>query len=551
MRIGSESRLAAWLAALATGLLSPSFLLLAPIRRDSGFWIPQRLHALMSYGEGPHIAALCVLPGALAAAFLALRKSRPIPLAAAGALCALVVANNFYGATALAILYPIMVWSVWNGERSSGVLLRAATIPAIAYGLSAFWFTPSYVRITLIDLNWVSMPGNIFSKMALVAVVALFCYLTRRLAGGCRDREWPIFVTGAAMFLSLYVLGFYAFGFRVTGEPARLIPELDFVLILATVEVLRLFWYRPRGSRVRRVALVLLAVLAFSPSIRYLRHAWTPFPKVAPVENVYEYRTTQWIHDHLPGQRVLPTGSVRFWFDAWTDNAQPDGGSDQGMLNQRLPDATFQILHGDRGDLAALWLQALGTDAVVVDDKTSLNAYHDFGRPEKFRDVARPIYDDAHGTIIYQVPRVHPGLARLVDSAKIAALQPIHGGDDADGLMKYVAAVEDPARHEATSTWRGFDEVDIQSNSKPGESVLLQETWDPAWHAYENGKELPLHVEPIMDFMLIDVPEGAHNIQMRFETPPENRFGQVLFVITALGVFIYSASASNRASNRG
>jgi len=34
--------------------------------------------------------------------------------------------------------------------------------------------------------------------------------------------------------------------------------------------------------------------------------------------------------------------------------------------------------------------------------------------------------------------------------------------------------------------------------------------------------------------MLIPVPEGAHNIRMRFVTPLENRVGQVLFVLTAL-----------------
>jgi hypothetical protein len=35
-----------------------------------------------------------------------------------------------------------------------------------------------------------------------------------------------------------------------------------------------------------------------------------------------------------------------------------------------------------------------------------------------------------------------------------------------------------------------------------------------------------------MGFMLIELPQGTHKIQMRFETPLENRFGQVLFVIT-------------------
>ncbi len=40
-----------------------------------------------------------------------------------------------------------------------------------------------------------------------------------------------------------------------------------------------------------------------------------------------------------------------------------------------------------------------------------------------------------------------------------------------------------------------------------------------------------------MGFMLIDAPEGDHRIQMRFETPLENRAGQVLFVLTGLVIF--------------
>ncbi|MGA2712387.1 MAG: hypothetical protein ABSG41_04705 [Bryobacteraceae bacterium] len=528
VRVGSASRGAAWLAALATALLSPSFLLIGQIRVDSGYWVPQRLHVLMTYGEGPHISALCVFPAALAAAFLALRKWRPAALAAAGALCALVVATNFYSATALAIFYPLLVWSVWNGERNSGVLWRAAAIPLLAYGLSAFWLTPSYVRITLIDLKWVSQPGTSGSLFFLIIAAALYCLVSWRFGIGRPDREWPLFVVGAALIFSSYVLGFYYFGFRAVGEPARLVPELDFVLILACVEALRFLWQHPN----LRVRLVLLVALAFSPSIRYLRHAWSPFPKAAPLENVYEYKTTQWVHEHLPAERVLPSGTVRFWFDAWADNAQPDGGSEQGMLNQILPAANWQILHGDRADLAILWLQALGTGAVVVPDKTSFEWYHDFQRPEKFRGVIPAVYDDGHGTVIYRIPRIYPAIVRVVDNSRLKQVGQIRGGDDSETLTQYVAAVEDPTRPAATLAWRGSDEADVQATVKPGESILLQETWDPAWRAYENGRELPVRVEPVMGFMLIELPQGTHKIQMRFETPLENRFGQVLFVIT-------------------
>jgi hypothetical protein len=533
VRIGSASRAAALLASVATALVSPSFLLLPLIRIDSGYWVPQRLHVLMSYGEGPHISALCVLPAALAASFLALRSWRPAALAVAAALCALVVATNFYGATALAIFYPILIWSVWVGERGRGVWLRAAAIPLLAYGLSAFWLTPSYVKLTIVDLQWVSQPGNASSQFILLLVVAVYCAVSLRVARGKAEREWPVFVAGSAIILSVFVLGFYYFGLRISGDPARLIPELDLALTLVFAELVRILWANPR----LRIPAALLVLTAFFPALRYLDHVWSPFPKAAPLENVYEYKTAKWVGEHLPGARVLPTGSVRFWFDAWSDNAQPDGGSMQGMINQIIPAALWQILHGDRGDLAMLWLQALGTDAIVVPDKTSFEAYHDYLRPGKFRGLLPALYDDLHGTVIYGVPRVHPGIVRIVDRAAINSVGMLQGGADTAGLTKYLAAVEDPAQNASALTWQGFDEAEIAAKMASGQSILVQETWDPAWHADENGKPLSIRADTTMGFMLIDVPEGARNIRMRFETPLENRAGQVLLALTGIVMF--------------
>ena len=94
--------------------------------------------------------------------------------------------------------------------------------------------------------------------------------------------------------------------------------------------------------------------------------------------------------------------------------------------------------------------------------------------------------------------------------------------------------LENPAQAGATFTWRGFDQAEIDATTRRGQSVLVQETWDPAWHAYENDKELPIRNENTMGFMLIDAPEGQHAIQMRFETPLENRAGQVLFVLAGI-----------------
>jgi hypothetical protein len=533
VRFGSGSRTAAWLASVATALLSPSFLLLTLIRHDSPFWVPQRLHVLMAYGEGPHISALSILPAALGATFLALRRWRPVALAAAGALSALAVATNFYGATALAIFFPTMAWAVWAGERNWRVWLRAAGIAALAYGLCAFWLTPSYVKITLVNLQWVSQPGHTWSLVLALVALALYCGISLLLGKGNRGREWTVFAVGAALFLGLDVLGFYYLGFRVAGEPARLVPELDLALILLFVEVIRKSWERLAW----RFAAVVMVAVAFVPAVRYLRHVWSPFPASAPLSSVYEYQTAEWVHNHLPGERVLPSGTVRFWFDAWSDNEQPDGGSMQGMLNQNLPGAFWQIEHGSLAGPAVLWLQALGTDAVIVPGAKSPEHYHDYEHPEKFRGALPVLYDDGSDTVIYGVPRVHPGLGRVVDTHALAAVGRVRGGEDAETLTKYLAVVEDASQAAVSAKWRGFDDIIVRTHTAAGNSVLLQESYDPSWRAFEHGKELTIREEPVMGFMLIAMPKaGDHAFRMHFSVPLENRVGQGLFVLSLVAL---------------
>jgi hypothetical protein len=419
---------------------------------------------------------------------------------------------------------------VWLCERPRGVWLRAAAVPLLAYGLSAFWLTPSYLKTTVMDLRWVSLPGDTNSRIILLIAIAFYGLFSMRVANRRPELAWPVFVSGAAVVVGVWVLGFFDFSLRVSGDPVRFLPELDVALILVSVEALRRLWANPR----LRLPAALLVLAAFSPAIRYLRHAWWPFPKAAPLEDVYEYKTAKWVAENLPGARVLPAGTVRFWFDAWYNNAQLDGGSDQAILDQIIPTATWEIFQGGRADLTVLWLKALGTDAIVAPGNGSFEPYHELKHPEKLNGVLRAVYDDRHGTIIYSVPRLRPGIARVVDRTAINGSARIQGGDDAAGLTKYLAVVEDPAQNAATLTWRGFDEADIEANTGGGQSVLVQETWDPAWHAWENGKELPIRTENTMGFMLIDAPEGDHKIQMRFQTPLENRAGQVLFVLTGL-----------------
>jgi uncharacterized membrane protein YfhO len=62
--------------------------------------------------------------------------------------------------------------------------------------------------------------------------------------------------------------------------------------------------------------------------------------------------------------------------------------------------------------------------------------------------------------------------------------------------------------------WSGFEALKLNATDEEGQSVLLQETYDPAWHAYENGKSLPTRMDQTMQFMLIDVVPGTHTINL-------------------------------------
>ena len=527
----SRSRGAAWLAAVAAALVSPACLFIPPIRLDSQSLAPWRLWVLLRYGEGPHISSVALLPFALAFAWLALERRRPAFIAAAGMFCALVALTNFYGATALAMLYPILVWSLWVTRRDHRMWLRAAAIPALAYGLSAFWLTPSYLRITIQNLRYVSSRGNAWSVALLAMAAAAFLSVSLRHAFGKRDRAYTVFLSGCLLFLGLNVLGCYYFKFRVIGEPHRLVPELDLAMTLAGVELLRRLWNsparRPSPLRVTRALAVILVLCSAWPARYYVLHAWDLYPRELDYRQRVEYRMSDWIAGHLPQARTFATGSVRFWWDTWHDLAQVGGGSEQGLLNPHVMSAYWEILLGPTPEPAVRWLSALGADAVIVSRKPSQEMYLDFKFPDKFSGVLPVLYDDLQGDVIYRVPRRYPSLARVVDRARLAAVRPLEQ-TNLDSLRAYTAVIEDGPDSPTTTAWSGTDAMRVHARVAPGQSILVQLTYDPAWHAYAGGRALPVHRDQGADFSVIDAPPGEHDIALVFETPLEKRAGWVL-----------------------
>jgi len=517
---GSGSRRAASVGAAAAALISPCFLVPA-YAYDSEYLVPQRLHVLLRYGEGPHMSALALLPFALAAAWMALRGRRPWALGLSAALAAAVALTNFYGATALAVLFPIMVWSVWVTGREGRVWLRAAAIAALAYGLSAFWLVPSYLRITLANLGLVAQPGNAWSKWVTLVAAALFAGLSWRWAGGRKERAWGVFVCGGAAFFSLTVLGERCFGLHVGGDTHRLLPELDLALILLGVEGLRLLWHArwERFGRAPRALAVILLLASFAPARHYLRRAWEFYPADRDYMNRVEYRIPERVARELGGGRVFVSGSIRFWYDTWSDLPQSGGGSEQGLLNPNVMPALWEILKGQRPEPGVLWLTALGADAVVVADRTSQEAYHDFAYPRKFDGALPVLFDDGNGNVAYRVPRRYPAPARVVDRARAEAL--------GQSLPPYVDLIENGPPSPVEMVWEGTDAIRLKAALAGDQCLLVEVTYDPAWRAYAGGKALPIRRDALGQ-MLVYPPPGRRDVELRFELPLENKIGRVL-----------------------
>jgi uncharacterized membrane protein YfhO len=81
----------------------------------------------------------------------------------------------------------------------------------------------------------------------------------------------------------------------------------------------------------------------------------------------------------------------------------------------------------------------------------------------------------------------------------------------------------------------------------PGQSVLVQESYDPAWHAWSDGKPLEIRKDAL-GFIAIDAPPGDRVISLVFITPLENRVGRWVSALTAVVVLAMIVPALRKRS---
>jgi hypothetical protein len=528
-RVGSRRRSIGLASGILAATVSPSYPFFPHVFADGFPYGTTKLNALVRYGEGPHMTALAWLPLALAFAWLALERKSHRWGIASGICCAMVVGNNFYGATALAMLFPAVVWAWMLRERDWKIVRFAAVPPLVAYGLSAFWLTPEYLEITLRNMQYVSDKGNRWSLVvALIAMVG-FLSISNRLDRRRKLEPWWVFVVGSAGLFTLNSVGNQWLKFRILGEPMRLLPELDILLIfvLTSVAVLAWGWKGILG----RGIVIAAALGLLGTHYNYLRHHRAIFPVRVEHKDVLYYRIPAWIAANYPDSRSYVTGAVRFWFNAWNDLAQLGGSSEQGLQNQTVMPSQWEIVMGEEAEIAILWLQVMGVDLVATHGPKSKEWYHDFSYPSKFEGKLKAVYDDGEENRIYDVPRRYRSLARVVNAGQYAALPKEVGQSDLAGLRKVAAVVENGPAAPTQTAWRGTDSLDVKGSVGAGQKMVVQVTYDPQWKASSNKGELAVHRD-LLGFMVIDTPEGVDWIRLDFRKPLSKSVGEILFVLT-------------------
>ncbi len=528
-RLGSGSRLAGWMAALGTGWLSPVHLLVAELRNDTADYVTQRLKSLVQYGEGPHISSLAILPVAWIAAWIALRDRSPRAAAVAALGAALVVSHNFYGATALAMAFPFLVWSVWltSGDRS--VWWRAALIAVLAYGLTAWWLGPSYLRVTLRNLRLVAEPGNWWSPALAILFLLLYGAASWRWARGRPERAYAVFLIGALGYFSLDCLGNRFFHYRIAGEPTRLFPEWDMLVALAGAEILRRMG---QGSR-RRAALALALFVAVCwPAKKYIFHPWRLFTRDDSYQDRVEYRMQDWVHRNVPHARLVAAGSVRFWYNVWHDLPQLGGGSEQGVSNLYAVVAQWRILQEPEPDLPIAFAQAFGVDGFIVNGPDSEEVYHDWLKPDRFAGKLKVLYDDGRGSVIYEIPRRYRSLARVVDKKALLALPEMPLEGDNDTVRAYAALLEQGPDAPTATRWLDPETLEIDAPVNEGQAVAVQISHDPQWRASADGTPARVRRD-VTGQTVVEAPAGTRRIRLEFSTPLEDRIGAGVSVLAA------------------
>jgi hypothetical protein len=454
---------------------------------------PWSFIALVGYDEAPHAFALPFLFLAVAAAW---RERWGLASILVGAL----LLTSWPGM--IGLVFPLAGLAVARRRA----IMNIVGFAGAAYGVAAFWITPSYFVASELYNRIVWRHTSAAAPLNAVAIIVALILLA------------AAFWMSSALALPLVwtaLAGLVVMGNFLLPLPHRYLLELSAGLALLLAALLSRI--PPRWTC---IAIAIGAVFAF----RFITHAWKFEPPAGDPRSTPAYQTATWLKDHSNGGRVLASGELDSTLSLWTDVPQI-GGPGQAAGNYLMLAAERQIALGcgsDSGHVAELWLRALNAPWLVVHGPASTEYFHWYSQPQKFAEL--PIaWDNGAGDRIYHLS-FDPQEAVVVD---YPTMRRISSTADESFLTDYVnwsAGKRPIAVH-----WTSSGDAEFDSNLAPGEEILLKINRDPGWRA--SGATIAS--DPI-GLQLIHAPPGRHHVALHFGASWDTWLGRAITLITII-----------------
>ncbi len=540
----------AFVTALFYSLTAPTQLL-APDAEFSWkhFWDARRIYALAAWDDTPHIAALALLPLVILFLAASYRRRRLCYYIPAALLIALMAAASEFGPIEVAMAAVCLLFAMRADWRRN--ITITAGIGIMAYALVAPFLSPSRLWAIIGTSGDGRDAGLAIGSFTALAVAGIgWALLWQYLPRWTKDWRLQFFAYFAYLTSSVPLLAAYLHR-QFLPQPVRYKFEMELALAPLLVFALRPWFERAR--RPMQLAFVFLLLALAAEQIASHRHFARAILRPADATEAIEYRASVWAEQNLHGTRVMLPGSIARWANAFTDVVQLSGSSWSTAPNPVQQRGVNAVYNGgatseEDARVSLLWMKAYGAGAVAISGPHSQEYWKPYSHPAKFEGVL-PVLWRADDVTIYRVPLRTESLAHVAPREAIVAHAPMRPSDTGE-IQKYVLALDDPDLPVAEAQWEGSNHLIVRTTANQGQSISLQVSWHPGWHARVGSRAIPVRKDGLGLLWVDPSCNGPCEVRFNYDGGWELRLGRYLSFAAMLALVVVSLAGVRRGFDR-
>ncbi|MBK5291078.1 MAG: hypothetical protein JJE04_05190 [Acidobacteriia bacterium] len=433
------------------------------------FLEPHRLYLTAVWDDTPHLAGLyCAVLG-VAFLITAWRKGSRRWWAAAALLMAAAMLASLFAITVLAMA-GLCFAAAWGPGGPRRALWMAGSAGVCGWMVAGPFASPSL----LLQVGRVSQTypegRTSWESWAGLAVVFGAGWLVARRWGKPETR----FAILMALMMTAPALAQYCTGLNLLPQAGRYKLEMD--LVLALVGALACQALLGKVRLIGRVGVCLILIVAASGQVVSHRRFAKQVTQETVIEKTVECRAARWTEKNLPGRRVMFSGSMAPWANAFT-GVEQFSGSSFSVAPNLVQQHALQTIYSGTAEEALVWLRAFGVDAVWVPGRQSGEFWKPFPHPEAFAGLLRPLREE-QGVVLYEIPR---------DRGKVEVV------------------------------WENRNVARVKAQLRRGEELGVPVNYHPGWRAFVGGKEAGLWADKFGLIRMRPGCSGSCLVELRYD----------------------------------